>query len=186
VSKQEDIVLFKQIKQQNKIAFDILFRKYYQSLCRFALTFTHSEDLAEEVVQDMFVHFWSCNDNIQITISVKAYLYSSTRNHALNLIKKEKTRNNYEIDYATQFEHVVAPENSGEGIKALGIAIQNSIRKLPEKCREIFVLSRFEGLSYDEIAEYLTLSKKTVENQMGIAFKKLRELLLPQRELFYD
>lgn len=126
----------------------------------------------------MFVHLWEKAPVVNIETSLKAYLYTSARNYTLNLIKKQQTERNYMTQYSTdgplqeQDEHVSEAE--------IGQLIQMGVSTLPEKCREIFILSKQEGLTYDEISEYLDISKKTIENQMGIALRKLRDYLQPR------
>ncbi len=168
------------MKNGNKAAFDALFRKYYTQLCNFALQYVRNESLAEELVQDVFVVLWEQKKSLNITTSLLAYLYISTKNTALNKIKKEQTRTKYEKNFALEAENTAqsesAEENKDEKIRHY---INQGIVTLPEKCRNIFELSRNDGLTYQEIADFLQISKKTVENQMGIAFKKLRAFLLP-------
>ncbi|MFV0537264.1 MAG: RNA polymerase sigma-70 factor [Dysgonomonas sp.] len=173
-----ELELFERIKQRDKTALDILFRQYYTPLCRFSYAICLSKEDSEESVQDMFIHLWEKAPVVNIGTSLKAYLYTSARNYTLNLIKKQQTERNYMTQYSTdgslqeQDEHVSEAE--------IGQLIQMGVSTLPEKCREIFILSKQEGLTYDEIAEYLDISKKTIENQMGIALRKLRDYLQPR------
>ena len=178
MTADQDKILFLQIGQGNKSAFDTLFEKYYTRLCRFAYSFTKSVELAEEAVQNTFVKLWLQRNSIEITTSVVSYLFTAVRNHALNELKKITVRRSYESEYAENktVEYLVG-QNIKEG--KFRNSVNKAVERLPEKCREIFQLSRNDGLTYDEIAEYLKISKKTVENQMGIAFKKLREILKP-------
>jgi RNA polymerase sigma-70 factor (ECF subfamily) len=173
-----ELELFEKIKQRDNVAFDILFRKYYAALCRFSYAMCLSEEDAEECIQDMFVHLWEKSSAVNIETSLKAYLYTSARNYTLNVIKKRQVERNYLNEYS---------ENGGLGEQdekipeaEIGQLIQMGVNTLPEKCREIFILSKQEGLTYDEIAEYLNISKKTIDNQMGIALRKLRDYLRPK------
>lgn len=172
-----DLNLFHQLRSGNKDAFNTLFRKYYEPLCRFAVFFTQNPDLAEDAVQTAYIAFWEGRTQIEITHSVKAYLYQMVRNNALILMRKDNTRKIYESNFTELKDEEIA-ENpiTDDELKKL---IQKGVNNLPEKCRIIFSLSRNDGLTYEEIAEYLDISPKTVENQMGIAFQKLREFLLP-------
>lgn len=178
MNSDSDILLFQNMVKGQKEAFDALFRRYYQPLCRFAGFFIEDGDDAEEAVQAAFITLWENRKEIFITRSVKAYLYQMVRNNALMLLRKNITRKHYEQEYFQVREADVPGERllSDEEINKL---IVKGLAVLPEKCRMIFSLSRFDGLTYDEIAEYLDISAKTVENQMGIAFQKLREFLLP-------
>ncbi len=176
-----DKELIIKIKNGNEPAFDTLFRKYYASLTRFAMMFTKNEDSADEVVQSFFVKFWNQKDDLKINSSVKSYFYTSVRNTALNFLKKEKTRNIYEEKNEPEAENETLDIANNKFTEIYETAVNN----LPERTKEVFVLSKNEGLTYKEIAEYLQISTKTVENNMGIAFKKLREMLMPYKHLIY-
>jgi len=179
VKEKSDEELFVDVGKDNKIAFDIIFRKYYAALCRFANTFIKDKDEVEDVVQQVFILLWSQRSKIMITSSLKAYLYISVRNTSLNLIKKKKIRSDYEQNSNTG-ENFVQPEKHDEGNNEfIKTTISKAVDTLPEKCKEVFTLSRNEGLTHEEISEYLNISKKTVEKQIGIALKKLRELIKP-------
>ena len=169
--------LFRKIKDRDRAAFDILFRQYYTQLCRYSYSITLSEQDAEENVQDMFVYFWQKAPDLDIDISLKAYLYRATRNQTLNAIQKKQTEMQYSSVYNEELE--LADSNQALSDEEINQLIKKGVATLPDRCREIFVLAKFEGLSYDEIADYLDISKKTIENQMGIALKKLREYMTP-------
>jgi len=175
----DDNQLFLLVKQNDRSAFDSIFRKYYVQLCRFAYRFLFSQELAEEIVQDVFVRLWLQKNQINISNSLLAYLYTAVRNQSLNEIKKNRIHNfHLKESYKNQSltEEINQENHNDERLKK---ALDEACRSLPPKCREIFELSRKDGLTYEEIAEYLCVSKKTVENQMGIAFHKLRQQLKP-------
>lgn len=174
----DEFELFEKIKQRDRTAFDTLFRKYYASLCRFAYAICLSREDAEEIVQDMFVHLWEKAPAINIDSSPKAYLYTSARNYTLNAIKKQQTELRHLTEYAGHEESHEQDEKITDA--EISHLIQSGVNTLPEKCREIFVLCKQEGLTYEEIAEYLEISKKTIDNQMGIALRKLRDYLHPR------
>lgn len=170
-----DNLIIKQIQKGNRQVFNDLFREYYAALCGFAFRFVRTKDVSEELVQDVFVDLWENTDKISIKLSLKSYLYSAVKNKCLNFLKREKFEKDFrESDLCkAYYEETKNIEN-----EALKLKLKSAILKLPDKCRAIFVLSKNEGLTYDEIADYLQVSKKTVENQMGIAFKKLRQNLM--------
>lgn len=184
MASENDKILFIQVKQGNKNAFDILFKKYYVRLCHFALSFTKSYDVAEETVQNIFVKIWCQRDSIDISTSFISYMFTAVRNQMLNELKKDSIRKNHETKYSGNLEPP-SEDNPAINIGNFNIAVSQAVCKLPEKCREIFRLSKNDGLTYDEIADYLKISVKTVENQMGIAFRKLRESLQPLMTRFY-
>ncbi|MBN2485394.1 MAG: RNA polymerase sigma-70 factor [Bacteroidales bacterium] len=181
-----DNLLFSKISKGDKNAFDVLFRKYYTQLVRFSMGYLHDGPASEEIVQDVFVRIWENAPRIEIETSVLAYLYRSVRNQALNQIKhghvKQKFGQQQMANPDTTADDFEEKVNVAFFRKLLALAVGS----LPEKCREIFEMSKFEGLTYDEIAEYLQVSVKTVENQMGIALRKLREAMLPYEKHVYE
>ena len=129
-------------------------------------------------MQKVFIQLWMKRNLITITDSVPAYLYTSVRNQSFIYLKSYAVRKTYEAQSADKRMQEIQERNDVfEGFPQI---VRQKAADLPEKCREIFTMARFEGLTYDEIAEYLKVSKKTVENQMTIAYKKLREWLQPE------
>jgi RNA polymerase sigma-70 factor (ECF subfamily) len=158
-------------------AFEMIFKTYYQSLCNYAYSFVQDRDEAEEIVQSTFLSVWEKRDSLSIHTGVKPYLYAMVRNASLNVLKHEKIKQQH-----VAVELAVA-ERSTESVTRSVMAseledrIYKAMNKLPEQCRLVFKLSRFEELKYAEIAEQLNISIKTVENQMGKALKIMREQL---------
>jgi RNA polymerase sigma-70 factor (ECF subfamily) len=179
---QSDKELFNAITKGNQNAFDALFRTYYAPLARFAFLFVKNECLADEIVQSFFVKLWQQRDKIRIATSVKSYLYTSVRNTALNFLKKEQTRTALQETYAKEPE----PEKSLSVNMEFLTLVNEAVEQLPNRTKEVFLLCKNEGLTYSEIAQYLQISAKTVENNMGIAFRKLREYLMPYKNLIFD
>jgi RNA polymerase sigma-70 factor (ECF subfamily) len=158
-------------------AFEMLFRSYYQLLCNYAYTFVRDREEAEEVVQSTFMGIWEKRDNLTIHTGVKPYLYAMVRNACLNLLKHEKIKQRH-----AAMEIAVAERSSESVARAVEASelehrIVVAMAKLPEQCRLVFKLSRFEDLKYAEIADQLNISVKTVENQMGKALRVMREQL---------
>lgn len=153
-----------------------LFRDHYSRLCNYANILLSDKDESEEVVQQLFVQVWEKKESMEITSSLQAYLFRSLRNSCLNKIKHNKVRRNYA-------EEVISLSKDSEPAShityqsELQEQIAMAINGLPEQCRLIFKLSRFENLKYAEIAEQLNISVKTVENQMGKALRVMRERL---------
>lgn len=182
----DDKQIFALVAKGDKNSFDMLFRKYYPQLVRFAIGYTKDGSEAEEIVQDVFVKVWENAAKMNIETSVIAYLYASVRNHSLNFIKHEKTKKKYEQEESILPKSDDIPLEDKVDMNLFRIILGKALENLPSKCREIFEMAKFEGLSYDEIADYLQVSEKTVENQMGIALKKIRESLLPFMNRFYE
>ncbi len=165
------------LKKGNKSLFEDLYREYYVPLCYFCIKYVDSLEDAEEIVQDVFVRLWEKREEIEINTSLKSYLHKSVANSALNFIKKQKLSNKFkkdkELDSGVSFDDGLKNMEDEELQKVLKAAIL----ELPEKRREIFELSRFEDMKYNKIAEHLSISVKTVENQMSKALKYLRIVL---------
>lgn len=172
-----DNQLYETLKAGDITAFEMLFRTYYQPLCNYAYTFVQDPDEAEEIVQSTFLQVWEKKDSLEIRTAVKPYLYAMVRNACLNLIKHTKVKKQH-----AEVEMAVA-ERSVESVTRTVVAteleerIHRAMEALPEQCRLVFKLSRFEELKYSEIAEQLNISVKTVENHMGKALKIMREQL---------
>ncbi len=172
----EDNELFLKLKNGDEQAFKFLFNKYYSSMCLFARQFLNDSQLAEESVQDMFVKIWEKRELLNIESSVKHYFFRSVRNHCLNQIQHEKIKHQY-ASTVLQTTHQEIDQDQYYMEVDLLQRIEKSIDSLPPKRQEIFRLSREQGLKYKEIADTLNISVKTVEAQMGLALKYLRDEL---------
>ncbi len=162
---------FALIAAGDREAFEALFRLHYRPLCGFAMGYLKDADRAEDLVQDLFFRLWLDRTKLNITTSVKAYLFASVRNRCLNAVKagaKVRALNEEADDRLEEVER--SEDEHAERIAR----VQAAIEALPTERRKVFKLSRYEGLKYHEIAERLGISVKTVENQMGSALKSLR------------
>lgn len=161
------------LRNGDQAAFDAVFRQWYEPLCRYAARLAEGDmDEAEDLVQQVFVKLWEQHARLDIAWSLKAYLYKTVHNAALNRLRAANTRSRYLEHNALQLEntHVTPDETSSE----LGERLQKALDLLPPQCRLVFELSRFEELKYREIADQLGISIKTVETQMGKALRLLR------------
>jgi RNA polymerase sigma-70 factor (ECF subfamily) len=152
---------------------EVAFKTHFRQLFAYAITMVKDDVVAEEMVQNVFYKLWKNKDQLEIGTSLNAYLYRSVYNECLNHMKHEQVKAAYQQYTATQMNH---SNNAGEHIrlKELQQRIDTALKDLPEQCRTIFQMSRFEELKYAEIASKLGLSIKTVENQMGKALKLMR------------
>lgn len=167
---------FEKIRKGDEQAFEALFRAYYKYLCAYAFQFLANRKEAEEIAQEVFVILWEKRAILQIHNSVKNYLFRSVRNHCLNQIQHRKVKHKY---IHTLRERSKYNLNLSEFLPEPWLAeeIEKAVNAMPEKRKEIFRLSREKGLTYRQIAEKLHVSVKTVEAQMGLALKNLREKL---------
>jgi RNA polymerase sigma-70 factor (ECF subfamily) len=176
--------LFQQIKHGDVYAFEKLFKLYYKNLCFFAEHYVKEKAMAEEIVSSVFINIWEKRKNIEIKGSVKSYLFTSIHNQCLKYLEHLKVMKKYE-DYAInrlKNKELLAPSSAGYPLanlisKEIIEEIEKAINELPEKCREIFCLCRFDEMSYQDISEKLNISINTVRTQMARALQKLRENL---------
>jgi RNA polymerase sigma-70 factor, ECF subfamily len=170
-----DIEMLENIRKGNEKAFEMLFRTYYSSLCLFAHKILHDTTVSEEIVQDIFYYFWEKRATLELTTSVKSYLFKSVYNNSLKYLRHVKIVKNYETHAGTEdvFE---LQENYAEMGEIMHI-IKQTLEQVPARTREIFELNRNEGLKYHEISEKLNISVKTVEAHMSSILKLFRENL---------
>jgi RNA polymerase sigma-70 factor (ECF subfamily) len=155
--------------------FEAIFKAYYEGLCRYASMWLKDTDESEEIVQLVFVQLWEKREKIQISSSLKSYLYKSVYHSALNSLKHQKIKEEYV--HMKQSEIQESELQSKQSLKELETRIEKALNTLPEQCKLIFSMSRFEELKYREIADILNISIKTVENQMGKALRLMRHNL---------
>lgn len=180
----EEQFLINGLKTRNKVVFDFVFHYYYSGLCAFAEKIAGDQKVAEDIVQDLFIMLWIKGDSLNISISLKNYLFTSVKNRVLDYLKKENRK--------TKKKDIISLEREpSENLSSLWFAeseiqaiVEVSLTKLPPRCREIFELSRFEGLKNNEIADKLKLSKRTIELQVSNALKQLRTDLKPYLPVF--
>lgn len=156
--------------------FEDVFKTHFKALHAYAFTIVRDDTTAEEMVQNVFCRLWEKKEQISIHLSVKAYLYRAVYNESLNYLKHEKVKESYRSYAARHMEEGISA-TAGISLKELEERLSKALNVLPEQCRTIFQMSRFEELKYREIAEQLGISVKTVENQMGKALRIMRTQL---------
>ncbi|MFP4555319.1 MAG: RNA polymerase sigma-70 factor [Bacteroidales bacterium] len=173
----------KKIRQDNVKEFEKVFRKLYKPLCLYAFRFLVDMDSAEEIVQDLFYNYWKKRKSITIDTSLKSYLYQAVKHKCYKEIDHAAVKEKY----SNETKHF-AESNSNEDTSTIETAelaqiIDDTLNQLPDRCRQVFELSRFEGLKYHEIAKKLSISIKTVEANMGKALKLFRVNLKEYRQI---
>ena len=172
----EEFFLYEELKRGKEYAFDFFFNYYYPGLCVYAQKIISlPEEEARDIVQDVFVKLWNDCKKLDIQFSIRSYLFVAVKNKCFDVLRK-KNKNikvqeiSNEYDFADEaFETYILSE--------LETLFNKSLTKLPERCREVFELSRLHGLKNREIAAKLNLSEKTVENQITKALHILKEEL---------
>ena len=170
----QDKALLDRIRQEDKLAFSILFTRYYQDLVRFSMTITRDKPSAEEIVQELFVKLWEIREEAGSIQNVRSYLLKSIQNRSLDWLRHESQKNSYA---AMMLEHPLALQNDTENYilySELEAEMNTALEKLPEECAEVFRKSRFEALKYEEIAELMGISVRTVENRISKSIHLLR------------
>ena len=179
VDYSEDRELLTLLRRGEISAFVDIYTAYYDALLNYADRLLNDMEAARDVVQQVYYKMWENRDTLNISLSVKAYLFKSVYHGSLNTLAHQKNIQKYEREQLTDFyfSTVIQSPEAEEALWKSDIeqAIQEAIAILPEKCREVFVLSKIEGLKNREIAEKLNISEKTVERHMSIALSKLRE-----------
>jgi RNA polymerase sigma-70 factor, ECF subfamily len=172
MDRESDESLIRRINNNDQEALEILFERYYYRLCDFAFQFVRSFDLTEEVVSDVFLKIWKKRHDLVITGNFRAYIYTATRNQALNYLQKEKSDWESLDELRDESSKAYRPDEELM-FRELENRIEILINTLPPRRKIIFKLSRIEGLTYQEIADVLSISIHTVQNQMVSAVKQL-------------
>lgn len=179
----EELFVLQRMIEGDENAFKYFFDVYFDDLCNFVNSYIRDEIISEDIVQSIFIHLWEKKDSLPYNCSIKSYLYSASKNKSLNQLRNIKNRNRIAGELFTQPESISDDYADHflefEELKAI---ISNAIEGLPTQCKSIFQLSRDERLTNKEIADRLGITIKTVENQITIAIRKIKDFLRP----FYD
>lgn len=170
----ENVDLLRRMKTGDRAAFEAIYNKYWSGLYLYAYNILRERHSAEDSVQEVMVSLWMKRSELQIS-SPKAFLYTSVKYQVLKVIRSGKVRG----DFFADLEHLPAPVDPENVFheKSINSIVDKHISELPDKCREIFTLSRRAQLTNKEIAERLGIAQKTVENQITIALRRLRSSL---------
>jgi len=160
-----------------KSKFEKLFREHFTALCYFAKKYLGDLDSSKEIVHSVFIKIWENREEFNWEKRAKSYLFTSVYNRSLNFIRDNKRFVSTDNDELAETSHAVSDFQDNLEVAELEGRIKQALQKLPEKCREVFELSRFEGKKYSEIAEHLNISVKTVETQMSKALQILKNEL---------
>ena len=160
------------LQSGNALAYSFLMDTFHQRLCVYAYGLTNDYDQAEDIVQNVFVRIWRRRDQLKATYSLKSFLYKSVYNEFIDQYRKRKKVFALEKKHIDALSYTVEYED--DDMERLIALVKSEIQNLPPKCRETFLLSKVEGLSNMEIADYLNVSIKSVEAHMTKAFSLLR------------
>ena len=167
-------ILVEQMVSGDRESFNKIFRRFYAPAVRFCYRFVADEDVAAEIVQDLFVKLWMGREKLNISSSFESYLLRAVRNAAITYINRERSHAETNLKVYSNQSESVDPSDELQS-KTIEHSYQAVLATMPEKRREVFLASRFDGLKYAEIAEKLGISVKTVEAHMSAAIKQLNE-----------
>lgn len=173
-----DAVIIRLLKDRDEAGFEQVFKTYFKNLTRYAFTILQDRDLSEDIVQNVFYKLWERMDTLNFSGPVAAYLYQSVYHESLNHLKHQKVKKEYQTHISRHMKDQTDAAHKKVLLSELEGRLQSAINELPEQCRTIFQLSRFDELRYREIGQRLGISVKTVENQMGKALRLLRVKLI--------
>ncbi|WP_291865538.1 sigma-70 family RNA polymerase sigma factor [Maribacter sp.] len=178
--------LIKSLKKGDEKAYTFLLQKYHRGLQAYALTLVNDQALAKDIVQNVFLKTWEFRKKLNDKFSVKNFLYKSVYNEFINTYKRNKSSQLLQLKYYNALTEVVE-ELDEKKVEKMINTVTCEIENLPPKCKQIFYLSKKEGLTNVEISAYLSISTKTVEAQITKAFRILRSKLENKMEiiLFY-
>lgn len=162
------------VARDDRNAFERLFRRYYRALCEYARSILGDRELAEDVVQEVFIYFWNNREVIHIQISVKAYLYTAVRNGALNVLKKQLIERKHNSQLTEFVEFLQSSDYSDEEQEEIN-RIRHVMTELPKQCLKVFLMSAVDGKKYQEIADELDISINTVKTHISKAYRLIRE-----------
>jgi RNA polymerase sigma-70 factor (ECF subfamily) len=175
--KDSNSDLIKNIKDGDRHSLELVFRRLYPRLCAYAQKFVQDLDDAEEIVQELFYNVWKNRTALDENQSLDSYMFTSIKNRCLNLLDARRTKSKH-AQLLWYLYSTTATENNNAYQKLVADEFEKNlvtaIDNLPKECKKVFELSRFEGLKYQEIAQRLDISIKTVETQMSRALSKLR------------
>lgn len=177
IDEFDDQFWIENIQKGDEESFELLFKKYYLPLTRFAWRYVHSKAIAEELAQEIFTIIWEKRKDLDTTGSVRSYLYKSVRNLSINHLNHQDVRNKFDRQWSTQRENPEIEFHDEFRKEQIRNAIATAIDELPPRSKMTYKLHRYDGLTYEEIAALMEISVKTVESQMTRTLKILRERL---------
>lgn len=172
----DNAILVQQLKNGNETAYLYLLNTYHRRLHAYALSLVCDQDMAQDMVQNVFIKTWDFRHRLDETYSIQSFLFKSVYNESINYIQKHKARMVLQEKYVASLGEIMDQSTNDSFDKMLAI-VDKEIGHLPEKCKQVFILSKKEGLTNQEIAEHLSVSIKTVEAQITKAFSVLRKRL---------
>jgi RNA polymerase sigma-70 factor, ECF subfamily len=182
VDRLSDDELMESLARGDREAYGVLLQRYWARLVVYAAEIVDGQDQAQDVAQDTFIQLWRYRERWVTAGNVGAYLYRITRNLALNAVRQERASARRIERSAERNVNPPSPTTPEESLDEalLRQHVEAALNALPERRREVFILARFHGLSHEEIATAMEISRQTVANQMSLALSQLQRLLSPR------
>ncbi len=163
-----------QVTKSTQITFEDLYTEHYEKLCTYLLNYSSDKEKIEDIVQDTFTSFWAKRNEIEISSSLKSYLYRSAYHKLIDTVRENKKTNSMLESY--YYNAINTIEKTSETERNLRLEkLERCIEKLPSKCKQTFVASKISGKKYQEIADEFDISLKTVEGHISKGYKLLKE-----------
>jgi len=177
LSKENDKQLVIQLKNNEVEAFDLLFRKYSEKLYSFSYSLLKNNEDSKEIIQEAFVRIWEKRKEIDSSKSFKSFLFTISYNLIIDQLRRKLKEREYRDFLARYFESEKFELNTNIDYDTIIEKVRNAVAELPEKRKQIYILSRELGFSHKEIAEKMNIAVKTVENQINLALKHIKHRL---------
>ena len=184
MSEKEKILVSK-LKNDDKIAFQKLFKLYSERIYYFSIRYLKNSEDAEEITQEVFVRLWNRRFNLKPELSFSSYLFMIAKNAVIDLLRKRKKEAAFNESFTLNTKAPIHEDNKSIEFKELNDIVIKSIDDLPLRRKQIFLMSREEGLTYKQIAEKLSISIKTVESHMRLSLQQLRKFIGENYELIF-
>lgn len=181
-----DAELLLKIRQKDRQSFEHLYKLYYKKLYLLSYQYVQHQEKAEEIVHDVFMKIWNAGAELTIRQSLGAYLSRSVINTALNMIKKDKRSENHITRFQHSLDETDEPVDDAQLLEDRLLLLEQAIETLPPQCKKVLMMSKFENLKQQEIADTLNISIKTVKNHMTTGYEKIRAIMTKQQTLLIN
>jgi RNA polymerase sigma-70 factor (family 1) len=181
--RDEDKILVVKVKNDDQMAFQQLFEKYAERIYYFSMRYIKNKEEAEEIAQEVFVRVWLRRHDLKEELSFSSYIFMIAKNALIDTIRRKQKETIFQDNIKPNTELYSSSSNDSMEYKELSTLIDRSIAELPLKRKQIYLLSRDEGLTYKQIAEKLNISIKTVETHMRLALQQLKKSVNENYEL---
>jgi RNA polymerase sigma-70 factor (ECF subfamily) len=181
--RDEEKKLVSRLKNDDRIAFEQLFKKYSERIYYFSIKYLKNKEEAEGITQEVFIRLWNRRFDLKLDLSFSSYLFMIAKNAVIDLLRKRQKELNFNDELKPNINIETGSTSESIEYKELNEIVTNSINELPLKRRNIYLMSRNDGLTYKQIAEKLNISVKTVESHMRLALQQLKKSIGENYEL---